>query len=100
MFVNLTPHAINIVGGPTIPPSGMVARLAVSVDDAGTIDGIPVVRTTYGKIRNLPDPTDGTIFIVSSLIAERSDRHDLAVPNDLVRDDAGAIVGCRNLSLN
>ena len=100
MFVNLTPHAINSIDGPTIPASGTVARLAVSVDDVGMIDGVPVVRTTYGEIRDLPNPTDGTIFIVSSLIAERSNRHDLAVPNDLVRDTAGAIVGCRSLSLN
>ena len=100
MFVNLTPHDVHIIGGPTIPASGTVARLLVSTEKLGMIDGVPVVRTAYGPILDLPDPAEGTIFIVSSLVASRSKRHDLAVPNDFVRNDSGGIVGCRNLSLN
>lgn len=100
MIVNLTPHDVDIVDGPTIPSSG-VCRLSVTTERVGSVDGIPAVRTVYGDVKGLPDPVDGTVFIVSSLVASRvPDRHDVAVPADFVRDDSGRILGCRSLSFN
>ena len=99
-FINLTPHAVNIVDGPTIPSSGL-CRLSVTTEEVGNIDGVPMVRTVYGDVQGLPSPKEGTIYIVSSLVASRvPDRHDIAVPTEFVRDDAGRILGCRALSLN
>lgn len=106
-IVNLTPHAVNIVaadGTPliTIDPSGTVARLDTNVDIIGTVDvgnvSIPVQTTKFGPVSGLPNPKDGTVYVVSSLVAQRvPDRNDVYVPTDTVRDANGRIVGCRAL---
>ena len=102
-IVNLTPHAINIVNNDgsvvkTIEPSGELARLSTSTKVTGNCDNIPLTETIYGEIRGLPDPTPDTIFIVSSLIAQRvPERHDVFIPNESVRDEKGRIIGCRSL---
>src|SRR5690606_25377330 len=107
-LVNLTPHEIRLLtqqpeGLFFIPPSRQVARVAVRREDAGYIDAggvpIPLARTRYGEIEGLPDPQPGTLYIVSSLVAAAArDRDDLLVPDDLVRDDEGRIIGARGLA--
>jgi hypothetical protein len=99
MIANLTPHPINLPGL-TIPASGQIARVSVSLAPAGGIDGVPLVRGIYGAVYGLPDAVPGTIYIVSAMVrAACPDRQDLASPADLVRDASGAIVGCRALEL-
>lgn len=105
-IVNLTPHALTLVVGSgtvTVPPSGTVARVAVTREPAGTVtlDGVavPLYRTTYGAVEGLPDPTPDTLYVVSSLVAAAArDRNDLVVPDDLVRDEQGRVVGARGLA--
>ena len=108
-IVNLTPHALNLMpegpDGPvvTIPPSGQVARCAVDrvQVDTVTVDGIsvPVNQTWLGEVSDLPEPQEGTIFIVSALTAQAvPERQDVYITDDAVRDDAGRIVGCRALA--
>ena len=108
-LVNLTPHALNLMpGGPdgptvTIPPSGQVARCATSrvQVDTITVDGvtIPVNRTRFGQVSDLPDPQPDTIYIVSSLVAQAvPDRQDVFIVDDAVRDDQGRIIGARALA--
>ena len=103
-MINLTPHKISIVvsdGTIEIPPSGQVARCAAVQTAAGDANGIPLVRQVFGQVESLPEQEQGTIFIVSALVrAAESTRPDLASPGDLVRDSAGAVVGCRNLIIN
>jgi len=102
-LINLTPHEVNIVteaGIISIPASGVVARAAATPTPVGTIevDGaeIDLVSTAYGAVENLPEPEADTIFIVSALtISAAPDRTDLFSPADLVRDEAGNIIGCR-----
>lgn len=106
-LVNLTPHPIT-VGTVTLPPSGTVARVAVSRQQVGVIpleDGsaIPVFETRYGEVSGLPLPEDGTILIVSAMVRTHPslcDRLDVASPGNLVRDSAGQIVGCDGLDFN
>ena len=101
-IINLTPHTINIIlpdGKVDIPASGTVARVSSHVEEVGVIDGIPVVRTVYGFVEDLPDPQDGVIYVVSGLVAGRCpDRQDVYVPGQQVRDEEGRIVGCASLS--
>jgi len=105
-IVNLTPHALNLVtdsGTVTIPPSGTVARVSVTRESAGTvtIDGVtvPLSRTKYGAVEGLPAPEPNTLFVVSAVVAAAArDRTDLVVPDDLVRDDQGRVVGARGLA--
>jgi hypothetical protein len=53
-IVNLTPHPI-VIGARTIESSG-IARAEESQETIGSIDGIPVVRSTYGAVTGLPAP--------------------------------------------
>lgn len=107
-IINLTPHAVNLITRGqstfTFEPSGTVARCAAidekkdPIEYAGT--QINVVHTTFGQVENLPEPEEGTIYLVSSLVkSAAADRNDLAVPSGFVRDDHGNIVGCTALNM-
>lgn len=109
-IVNLTPHAVNIVGDNdsiaiTIPASGNVARCSQTISIVGSVTlgsvAIPISSSTYGEVVDLPDPQDGVYYIVSRLVMSACPtRQDLLVPNDLVRDEAGRVIGCRSLANN
>ncbi|MEI7836807.1 MAG: hypothetical protein WCK05_10420 [Planctomycetota bacterium] len=100
-FINLTPHAIVLVGGPTLTPSGVVARCATTSTPAGEHEGVPLVRTVYGVVEGLPEHSAGVVYVVSALVRSAvPSRNDVASPGDLVRDAAGAVVGCKGLVIN
>jgi hypothetical protein len=101
-IVNLTPHAIIILGAEeiTFTPSGNVARVETQTENVGVIDDAPIVRTQYGQVSGLPAAEHGTYYIVSAIVrAALPARGDLLVPSGLVRDDAGRVIGCRALSV-
>jgi hypothetical protein len=107
MLVNLTPHAINICRGDaqiTVPPSGVVARVATTrqVVETITLDGmeLPVHKVVFGQVEGLPEPQDDTYFIVSSIVAQAvaSSRNDIVVVDDAIRDQDGRIIGARALA--
>ena len=99
-FVNLTPHAITLRRsdspvGEAFPASGTVARCAVEKVQIGEIDGTPVYRSLFGDVVGLPEPVEGTVYIVSQLVAQAArNRSDLVFPDSLVRDEDGRIIGC------
>lgn len=103
-LINMTPHPIHIHTEDgevlTIEPSGTVPRLTPSREAVGQIDGISVVRTTLGEPEGLPEPQEGSILVVSALVAEHQSvaaRSDLAYPGEAIRDSGGRIIGCRGL---
>ena len=102
-FVNLTPHAIDVVvhegsAAISIPASGAVARVAQSSDLVGEIAGIPVFQNSYGDVEGIPAPQDGTVYIVSAMAAQAvRGRDDVLVPGPAVRDADGRIIGCNGL---
>ena len=68
---------------------------------AGEVNGIALSRVTFGEVTGLPDPVEGTLYIVSALVRSALPaRTDLASPGDLVRDAAGAVIGCKGLIVN
>ena len=110
-MLNLTPHAIAIQGDDgtnvTIPPSGMVARVAttetvVSVVGVGNTT-VPVVTRQFGEVTGLPEADEACI--VSSLVFEavrlqQPWRRRVYAPDTgatAIRDDAGRIVAVRRL---
>ena len=103
-LTNLTPHAIHIItegGTVTVAPSGTVARCSSASTPAGEVNGIALSRTTFGAVTGLPEPVEGVILVVSALVrAALPTRTDLASPGELVRDAAGAVIGCKGLIVN
>ena len=109
-IINLTPHAINVVDENdsvvvTIEASGNVARCSqtINIIDNITLNNVsvPISASCYGEVVDLPAPQDGVHYIVSRLVMSACpNRQDLLVPNDLVRDEAGRVIGCRSLANN
>lgn len=102
-IVNLTPHTINIMpdgtdGDVTSIPSSGEARATTTREHYGTINGIQVYRTRFGAVQGLPKPQKDTIYIVSSITAQAvPEREDVFIPDDIVRDEQGRVIGCRAL---
>ena len=100
-IVNLTPHPITAAGR-EIPPSGQVARVSVSHEEVGALDGLPIYRAIFGPVEGLPSPEPGTAFIVSALVANaapgRTDLYSPATGHPACeRDGQGRIVGVPGL---
>jgi len=98
-LVNLTPHAINLPDGVIIPPSGKIARVEMVTEDVDTVNGIPLtVSWAVGPV-NLPEPCEGTLFIVSRMVAAAAEREDLVFPGELERDENGRVIGCKTFEV-
>lgn len=95
-IVNLTPHAITLCGQ-TYESEGC-ARVYSTKQVVGHIDGIPVNMVQYGEIYGLPEPVEGTIYIVSAIVAQRANRDDCYIVDETVRDEHGRIIGCNALA--
>ena len=104
-IVNLTPHPLVLVGTNgtlEVPPSGQIARLAVTRQqlDPVIVDGVelPVSRASMGAVEGLPTPQDGVLLVVSALVAGAVSRPDVLSPGELIRDGSGAVIGARGLA--
>ena len=104
-IINLTPHDVTVVGIDgrvmvRIAPEAVSARCGNHIEVVGEVNGIPITKTVYSKTYGLLPEQEDTYYIVSRYVAEQNpDRHDLLIPNELVRDEAGNVVGCKSLSL-
>lgn len=107
-LVNLTPHAIRIIGAfrcdsmTVVPPDGMVARVTHRDLFEGFFEVgdslVPTYHTIFGTVDGLPDEVEGTVYIVSALVAKAiPGRRDLYSPAGLIRDENGNVIGCRGL---
>jgi hypothetical protein len=78
IFVNCTPHPLNLNDGTTIAPSGIVARVQATFTDFE--DG--VCRQVFGDVEGLPEPKEGTMYIVSAVVlaAVGQSRPDVVAP--------------------
>ncbi len=103
-IVNLTPHELNFVMGDgaeiKIPPSGMVARVEETSKNVGSVNGIPIIKKTFGQIEGLPEPQENTIYVVSLLTAQAvRDRSDVFVIGESIRNEKGQVVGAKSLAV-
>lgn len=85
-FINLTPHTITLNNGTEYHASGKVARVANKFSN--------FCCGFYEDIENLPEPEEGTIYIVSAMVlaaAKEKGRTDVVAPAtghpDCVRKD-------------
>lgn len=100
-IINLTPHEINIMGEKTmnIPPSGQIARVAEKTEIMGDVNSIPIIHKTFGAIEGLPESQPDTIYIVSLLVAQATNRTDVLTIGETVRNDKGQVVGAKSLAV-
>lgn len=99
-ILNYTPHVVTIYRGERVLhsyPSLGCARVVTKEEKSASIFGIPIKQITDRDVEGLPAPEEGTIYIVSSIVAWRlaGVRNDLVVPdtyNSGVKTD-DAIVG-------
>ena len=107
-IINLTPHDFSLCNEAgevvrVIPPTKPAARVSSASQAIGSIDGIPVTKTTFGHVEGLPDPQEGVCYIVSLLVQQRvPHRSDVYRPDtgpaSVVRDAAGQIIGVKALA--
>jgi hypothetical protein len=103
MLKNLTPHIVAVVladGSTRTLPSEGVARATETTETTEDVCGVPTSRVTRGEPVGLPAPQSGVWLVVSALAASAAreagrSTADLLTPGALVRDEGGAVVGCR-----
>ena len=76
-FINLTSHAIHLGDGRVFEPSGSIARVSSKHTD---FDENGVCRVEFGEVTDLPDPVEGTTYIVSGMVASVAKRPDVVSP--------------------
>jgi len=82
-------------------PIGIIPRLNQVNCYVCSFEGISLIRTEYGEIYDLPPQEEGVLLIVSSMVRTvLPERTDLASPGDLIRNERGNIIGCKNLIIN
>ena len=104
-IINLTPHPVNLLDVNanvviTFHTEGL-ARCSQNDVIIGKLNkDIILTKTSYGEIIGLPEQSPRTFYIVSRLVRNAlPNRTDLLVPNQLIRDSEGQIVGCRSFSI-
>jgi len=128
-IVNLTPQEITIFQEDSeqikIPPSGMMARVRILRNHTtlkGFIRGnvkimeyrgnqsvpvktfnaeIPIMKPVFESVTGIPDPKPGTIYLVSSMVAQAvPDRMDVLSPDTLPGGSLkgfGGVMGIKSL---
>jgi len=106
LFRNMTPHVVAFLVGDTfikIAPSGEIVRVNQRCEPIGDVLGIPVSLCSDGEIRGLPEPEEGVVVIVSSVVAKAAKREDVMSPDTsdegAIRDGQGNIIGVRRLQM-
>lgn len=108
-LINCTPHAINLVDNngnvyTTIEPSGFLPRCEEKREllkiEKVNKHVVNINKKFFGEVTGLPVEIENTYYIVSALVAQacKDERSDLLVPDDIVRNDKGQIIGCRSLA--
>ena len=75
-IINLTPHIVRLNSGEEFPPSGTVARVSSSYKEVDP----GMYRVEFGEVVGLPEPQEGTLYIVSGLVAAATERKDVVSP--------------------
>ena len=82
-YINLTPHDVSVQTEgcfSTFSASGVIARVESRHVISSKYDEIPLFSVEYGDVYGLPEPEEGTLYIVSLLVMQASSRTDLVAP--------------------
>jgi hypothetical protein len=105
-IINLTPHPVTILDedGAVVAEfsSQGIARALQVHREQEPVAGIATTRVVVTRTEGLPAPVRGVLLIVSLITATSAKSlgrqcRDLLIPGPGVRNDAGAVTGCREL---
>lgn len=105
-LINLTPHPVNMLDNEgnvikVLPKCEVPPRLRQETKNVGEINGFPLTETKFGTTEHLPKKQVGVFLIVSRLVSSANPkRTDLIVPNGLVRNENGQIIGCKSFAIS
>lgn len=97
---NFTPHQINIEGREPIASEG-IARCTEISKTVDNFDGIDIIEKKFGELIDLPEPEKDVIYVVSIITATAAKalgRNDCYIPGEVIRDEQGRVIGCKNLA--
>jgi hypothetical protein len=103
-LVNLIGHEITIAGYATLPKADKPCYVKTNQIIIGKIDGIPIAKTEFDSIVNLPDPEDGVYYIVSRISMDyvpfnREDVLCVDTGTTALRDENGQVIAVTQLSI-
>ena len=91
-IINCTPHEVKLNNGETFPISGNIARVSSTFEEVKK----GYYKVSYGQVTGLPDEQEDTFYIVSSMVANATNRRDVIVPAtghpECIRNEKGQIV--------
>lgn len=104
-IVNLTGHPLSLVDddgrNATVASAARARVSSLQVPDGEWEVGglsIPILRIAERTVHELPEPEDGTLYVVSGLVAAVASRRDVVSPIRLVREPGGGrVLGARAL---
>jgi len=104
-FINLTGKKLKVVSSDGndmmyIEPNNEFPApyVKVSYKILETVDGIDICETKKSVVSFLPAPNEGVYYIVSKIVAEVARRTDLIVPDKILKNGDGVVLGCRCFS--
>jgi len=99
---NYTPHVVSVLHEDkmvNIPISGSVIRVVTRCTPNGYVMGLPIFLCTDGQVADLPEPEQGVMILVSSVVARAAMRPDVISPDTSdagsIRDGNGRIIGVK-----
>ena len=103
-FVNLIGHDITISGHATLLKCDKPCRVETQQMIIGKLSGVPIVKTEFMKVVNLPEPEDGTYYIVSRIVMDyvpfkREDVFCVDTGPTAIRDQSGQVVAVTQLGI-
>ena len=83
----------------TFEPAGTALRLQTAADE-NIVEGVPIDVTRLVSVEGLPDPDEGTYYIVPQPVAHAYNRPDLVTPDtgpSAIRNEKGEVYAVRRL---
>lgn len=107
-IINLTGNDIRIINHEgediLIERSNMQAKVYVTREEVGRFNDIPIVKSVKSKPVGIPDPEEGTYYVVSKMVAEKLKEigryTDILIPDEIIRGRKGEIIGCKSLTFS
>lgn len=108
-IINLTPHPIKFIIGSgmlagiiEIAPELTPARLEETTRTTGTVTSgdivIPVISKSMGRIIDLLEPQENTIYVVSLPVMLAAKRRDVFAIGETIRDAKGNVIAAKSLA--